>query len=1142
MSHCCFTRMFPLTRTALLLAMLLPTLALAETFFEDDFERYVTGNAPAAPWTAVDTINISKNQQSPRGAQNDAQAARLRDLTGSDQPRMQVPLIIPPDQMEQGLTVQWDYCYINNTGSPQLTLQNGNMQALRIILTATGKTDVQIRQNNAFTMLKNVSLQARNWYRFFLTFKPNNRKFDTVELSIQNLSNPTAMKITTVNMAMTKPVTQFTAMRFDLNTVAKVHDGEYYIDNVSAHPANQHDAFTTEHKIQEDESVSAPHNAWEIFDRLPNGTFELGLGSWATADLYGSGIVTTRDDDATDGDGSSLRLQWEDPYATPWLDSPAMNLPTGHRLRLRFMLKAQPSLVGKQIRVQLTGPSWSGQSHDSIACVLTDQWQRYELIVPAVPSVVYPLRFRWRLPDEGTAWIDGVTLDDLTTGKNLNDHNPQMALAWTDDAHGIYNPGDKAGLILRVTGNQNQPTCKGWIEDDLGNRQTWSITSWQRQGNVSQTQLNLPTDTIGHRDLFLTVMDDNKTIQSQRIGYAVVHPVERGHDYFGVFSGDCASAAIEKTGIHNTRFGAHQAWHVVTGQGKYPVRPFAGVEKQLAEHHIKPIISIHGVPRPLLNIPTSVHGRWQRLFGMQWEHDEKLRQNWKEYVYQLGKAYNANTYGFEAWNETNAGSFFLGSTKTVAQMLQVTRQALNQAGVDKPFLGPCTSHLPLNYIRRVYEQGGIKAVDGVTIHPYRTGVGRPEDTGYIEELDQLRAIFKDMGKPDAKIWVTENGWVHSDLPNVPPVRGVAVQRTADQVANYIIRMFTIGLTRGLDKQLYFMWHDGIGTGNLEFLGLTRPDNMGSPKTSLMALNTLAYMLDRAEFSQIICEQMPIYAYRFTEDDQDIIVAWASQGQASVALSGIDDVQIADRFGRSLPTQQQLVLSEKPIFIHCPSNKNLTLDPLFEPTEQRQDLILNQAVTMTLQWLGDPKVLGNLTRIHCDNFDGLEPVTVKALKVEGSSIQLQVTAQAKRPTCNMLGLSLEIGGQTYHTALPVSVRSAPVASVPLVLGTSPADWSSSSATGLETLKHDGSAQVTFSVRGSEKLYNTHWSVLNLKPQHTDYSRYRWLCFDLQTTLPSDDLFLHVQLKAENGWKYTSYRQPDVLAHKSDWVSVRLPLDW
>jgi hypothetical protein len=468
-------------------------------------------------------------------------------------------------------------------------------------------------------------------------------------------------------------------------------------------------------------------------------------------------------------------------------------------------------------------------------------------------------------------------------------------------------------------------------------------------------------------------------------------------------------------------------------------------------------------------------------------------------------------------------------------MLQATRKSLNKANVDKPFLGPVTSHIPLAYIRRVYEHGGLEVVDGVSIHPYRTGVGRPEQTGYVQQLDHLRRMFAEMGKPNAKIWVTENGWIHSDLPGVPPVRGVPVRRNADQVANYIIRMFTIGLSRGLDKQIYFLWNDG----NMEFFGLTRGDNLHSPKKSLLGLNTLAAMLNPASFVEVIHEQMPVYAYRFRANDEDIIVAWSAQGQSSVLLSNEEDVHLYDRFGRERIADKHVVLSEAPVFIRCDRRQGLTIQPVFELTQQCPTFVRGQSLPITLHWQISPE---NINYMTCQTGNGLQSATVSDFRMQGSAIHAEVTIPSQTPpTQGMIGLTMRTAGQTYHHTLPVRIMSAAAATSPLMLGQKPDDWSTNSATGLEAVEYLQPGHVQFTVNGSNTLYNSLWAVLAVKNENADFSRYRYLSFDIKVLEPSDDLFMGVQLKANDGQKFHSYLPFDVMADKAGWKTLIIPLD-
>ena len=48
-------------------------------------------------------------------------------------------------------------------------------------------------------------------------------------------------------------------------------------------------------------------------------------------------------------------------------------------------------------------------------------------------------------------------------------------------------------------------------------------------------------------------------------------------------------------------------------------------------------------------------------------------------------------------------------------------------------------------------------MDGISYHPYYHSRG-PETSGVISNGLAVQNLLKEFGKPDAEIWITENGW------------------------------------------------------------------------------------------------------------------------------------------------------------------------------------------------------------------------------------------------------------------------------------------------------------------------------------------------------------------------------------------------
>ena len=137
------------------------------SLLDEDFESQPVGRSPASPWTVEGlavTVSQGYDAQSPFDGRDHARGARVRDLVGANIPALQYRFI----SGNFPLTVSFDYMYVEQTGNPQLTLSEGDMPGIRMVLTdADGHPSVRSGKN--FQVIQAIKLQPRQWYRFMLT-------------------------------------------------------------------------------------------------------------------------------------------------------------------------------------------------------------------------------------------------------------------------------------------------------------------------------------------------------------------------------------------------------------------------------------------------------------------------------------------------------------------------------------------------------------------------------------------------------------------------------------------------------------------------------------------------------------------------------------------------------------------------------------------------------------------------------------------------------------------------------------------------------------------------------------------------------------------------------------------------------------
>lgn len=112
--------------------------------------------------------------------------------------------------------------------------------------------------------------------------------------------------------------------------------------------------------------------------------------------------------------------------------------------------------------------------------------------------------------------------------------------------------------------------------------------------------------------------------------------------------------------------------------------------------------------------------------------------------------------GVRVWEPVNEPNLGMSPEAYIENILKVQYPLIKQGDPGANFLGGSVCGLENHaWVRRLYELGGDKYFDGISLHPY-TGVGFQES--YRAELDNWRQILRDFNDTEQGIWLTESAW------------------------------------------------------------------------------------------------------------------------------------------------------------------------------------------------------------------------------------------------------------------------------------------------------------------------------------------------------------------------------------------------
>jgi len=216
------------------------------------------------------------------------------------------------------------------------------------------------------------------------------------------------------------------------------------------------------------------------------------------------------------------------------------------------------------------------------------------------------------------------------------------------------------------------------------------------------------------------------------------------------------------------------------------------------------------------------------------------------YVTFIANRFKGAVKYYEVWNEWNIGVGVpgrpQGDASVYTRLLKKAYPALKAVDPGIVVLAGATSGVDLGFATRVFQAGGLSAMDGFSVHPYVYPYGPERALPLLDRVEE--EARKASGGREFPIYATEIGWV-----NVVGPKG------SDEatVANYLSRVFLLFPTRSFMKGVW--WFDRIDDGpdpqnGSHHFGLLRHDHSAKPAVCVLR-----------EVSKLLTDYKPISAQR-----------------------------------------------------------------------------------------------------------------------------------------------------------------------------------------------------------------------------------------------------------------------------------------
>ena len=333
---------------------------------------------------------------------------------------------------------------------------------------------------------------------------------------------------------------------------------------------------------------------------------------------------------------------------------------------------------------------------------------------------------------------------------------------------------------------------------------------------------------------------------------------------------------------------------------------------------------------------------------------EEHLKTFEKFIQENGR----NITILETENESNLFMDAAFSRKVLLAESRIVRKHYSHIKIA----GPAACRTDFSWLENALQEGGDKALDYVSEHPYRKLAEEPD---YGEDCIAVRKLIN-CYNPQLKHIATEAGSVQ--LPILPGNR-------FDSYNSYTqandLRLALLGLANGLESYNFFAISTAVSgvTWSLLFMGNKDNDGMFMPTPLCFAVRHAADSLGDAKAAGKIPLGGSLRGVLFDKGDSRLAVLWKYKGDP--ATFSLNDVHVTDAFGTMLDAKK-ISVGQWPVYIKSKLSsdkliaaiqKSLPWDSTEPMLEMKGKLIGEKTVEITLKNI-TPKVLKNL----CLKFD------------------------------------------------------------------------------------------------------------------------------------------------------------------------------
>ena len=708
---------------------------------------------------------------------------------------------------------------------------------------------------------------------------------------------------------------------------------------------------------------------------IPNGSFEIGMGTWIGWDSGMRGgvrdplrydeITLVKKDLITDAEAKLGRRCFHFNFPG-FIRSKDIKLDPLKRYTISFYAKGTGGYT--RITSNLDSSYRPGQGHgkrllsEGVSVTPGKVWQRYHMTVALPESRNGYYKLRIGHPDETSVWVDGVQLEE---GEALTDYGParkvDIGLATgREKESNLFYTTEK--VLVRATisasGRQGGTLAINYALYDY------------RGGKLQAFERTVTLDAEGYGEETVVVDPAWQGLMSLIAEAKVEDDVSRDELVFGHVrpplppshldgplspvgshvSGNFSVNVAEKLGIRWQRLhdffdkdGSVRWIDVEPEEGTFVFQD-AGIDRYRS-HGFNLIGTLFTAPEWALRHPTDVKQGWAN-------HLPDV-EKWRRYVFETVAHFKGRINYWEVWNEPFSHSWWSDTPENYFVLLKTAWEAAKEADPGCRIVGGCLA--PLDYastrsfMNRLFASGGLEYMDVLSIHANQGGatasgpamseenMGGVTGSTVTQSYGDITALMKAYGEvkpiwntehpiwcmPYSRMypWVDDVGWTRQDPPQ-NPVQG----------AQFVVRSVVAEMANNCPKTFFYPFQGGHGRHEDGDLTSSLLSGHMKLKSTSVVMAELLRQLGRAEFIRAVDWGTVARCYLFKTPEGPVAIAWGLRAHAKAgmlqlpaAAGAFTYLDIMGNPRRDIEKNEHctLPLGAEPVYIRADAMKDLS---------------------------------------------------------------------------------------------------------------------------------------------------------------------------------------------------------------------------